>query len=108
MPFYRRLAAIRTASQGRLRVLAIAPKASETELETKAHFSEQGIALDGAQAISFSAIGVLGTPTVALVGSDGAVVAVWTGKLPQEKETQMVERIFAVCRGCIRENGRGN
>jgi hypothetical protein len=101
VPFYQRLAAVRSASSGRLRIIASVPQALETEAEAREYFSEKEITLDGAQPAPFRLIGVTATPTLALVGDRGIVTDVWVGKLPPEKEQEVVSRIAAICGGCV-------
>lgn len=103
VPFYQRLAAVRTASSGHLRMIAAVPQAIETEAEAKEYFSERGIALDGARPAPFRAIGLVATPTLALVGSAGVITDVWTGKLAPDKETEVMARIGTICRECTPE-----
>lgn len=105
-PFYRRLAAVRSASSGRFRMVAAVPQATETGAEAKTYFAERGITLDGAQPAPFRAIGLAATPTLALVSGSGIITDVWTGKLAPDKETEVIGRIEAMCRDCARE-GRG-
>lgn len=100
MPFYRRLADMRSGSAGRFKTVAAVPQAVETEAGARAYFSERGLAVDEAQRAPFRAIGVTATPTLALVGSDGIVVDVWTGKLPPSQEAEVVKRIEDTCHGC--------
>ena len=106
-PFYQRLAAMRSASSGRLRIVASVPRATETEEEARAYFSARGIALDWARPAPFRLIGVSSTPTLALVSSKGIVTDVWIGKLVSAKEAEVIRRISAECNGCIRESGGG-
>jgi hypothetical protein len=105
VPFYQRLAAVRSASSGHLKMVAAVPQATETESDARGYFSGHGIALDGAQPTPFRAIGLIATPTLALVGSNGIITDVWTGKLPPDKEAEVIRRVGAVCRECNPEGG---
>ena len=106
-PFYQRLATMRSASSGRLRIVASVPQALETEEDAKGYFSGRGITLDAAQPAPFHKIGVMGTPTLALVSIKGLVTDVWTGKLATDKEDEVIRRISAECSGCVREGSGG-
>ena len=101
VPFYRQIAAMRSTSSDRIRIVAAVPQAIETEAEARTYFSDRGILLDQAIPVPFRAIGLMATPTVALVGSDSIVRDVWVGKLTPDKEAEALGRIEAVCCGLI-------
>jgi hypothetical protein len=100
VPFYRRLAELRSGSSGQLRLVTAFPQARQTADETARYFSEKGITLDAVEPIAFPAIGVNGTPTLALVDRSGTVKAVWVGKLSAEKEAEVLLQIHSMCRDC--------
>ena len=97
VPFYQRLAAMRSVSSGHFKMIAAVPPATETEAEARERLNEHGISLDDAQLVPFRAIGVNGTPTLVLVDGDAIIRDVWVGKLGPEKEAEVVERIQASC-----------
>lgn len=97
VPFYQRLAAVRSASSGRLRMVAAVPQATETAVEARTYFAQRGIILDEALPAPFRAIGLMATPTLILVGHDGIITDVWTGKLTTDNEAGVLGRIQTVC-----------
>jgi hypothetical protein len=100
MPFYRRLAALRSAPGEHMRIVAFVPQARETTEDARTYFTAQGLTADRIQPALFPAIGITGTPTLALVDSRGIVKDVWTGKLPPEEENEVVKRIGSQCPQC--------
>lgn len=89
--FYERLVrqnAERGASRARL--IAVFPQPVE---ETQRYLNERRIAVDEIKQSGLSRINVNGTPTLILVDNTGAVAASWIGKLPPEKESEVLARL---------------
>jgi len=102
VPFYQRLAVVRSASSGHLKLVAAVPQAIETEAEANTYFADRGIALDAARPTSFRTIGMAATPTLALVDDRGIITDVWTGKLAPAEEAAVIGRIEAICHDCTK------
>ena len=100
MPFYRRLAELRDHGSKGFKLLALAPSGRETGADMQAYFAQNRIALDAAGEMQFAAIGVSGTPTVALVDGSRRVLAVWLGKLSTDKESELISKVKGVCPSC--------
>jgi hypothetical protein len=83
-PFYRRL----NRETGRaVKILAVVPQpATEAEQYLKA----EGVGVDQVQQVRLSTIGVRGTPTIFLVDRKGVVTRIWTGKLQDKDEEQVL------------------
>ncbi len=88
-PFYQRLAQERAKAQN-LRVVAFFPEPVE---QSQKYLSDLGVAVDEVRQGRLDSIGVRGTPTLILADGDGAVVESWRGKLPDEKESEVLARL---------------
>ena len=88
-PFYQRLAGA-AQTWGKTKLVAALPGASN---ESEAYLRELGVRVDAVRQVSPSSLGVRGTPTLLLVDDKGTVVEAWTGKLPAEKETQVLSKV---------------
>jgi hypothetical protein len=86
-PFYRQLA---TATGLKTHLVAVLPQA-QSEAESFVHSS----IAPSLQAVSASldSIGVNGTPTLLLVGSDGKVEKAWVGKLDDAGQKQVQSQL---------------
>jgi hypothetical protein len=88
-PFYRRLAS-ETYGRSDLRLIAVFPR--ETFSEAKDYLDELGVSLSDIRHAPLDAIGARGTPTLVLVDSGGTVIDSWTGRLTEEKESELLSR----------------
>lgn len=88
-PFYRRLA--QSAAQGRsnTQLIAVLP---QDEREGRAYLNDLGVPIETKQA-TVGSLGASGTPTLILVNKAGEVKASWVGKLPAEKESEVLSRV---------------
>jgi hypothetical protein len=84
--FYQRLAKEK-ASVGGVRLIAVLPQEIS---QGQTYLSKLGVAVDEVRQSTLSAIGVSGTPTLLLVDKNGAVKQSWLGKLPPDKETEVL------------------
>ena len=84
--FYQRLAREKPKHAG-LRMIAVLP---QEESRGRAYLSKLGVAVDDVRQLPLDAAGVSGTPTLLLVDSAGVVKASWVGRLPSEKEEEVV------------------
>lgn len=89
-PFYQKLVG-QKESRSDIGFVAVMPQPTD---EARHYLSEHGIKIDEVRSASLNSIRVRGTPTLVLVDKTGAVVRSWVGKLPPEKETEVVETVF--------------
>jgi thioredoxin-related protein len=87
--FYKRLAEAR-AQRNDIRMVAVLPQ--ETA-EGQAYLDRLGIKVDEVRQSSLDAVGATGTPTLIMVDGDGVATEMWVGKLPPDKETEVLNRI---------------
>jgi thioredoxin-related protein len=85
-PFYRRLVEERAAT----RLVAVLPQPSD---EGKDYLSKHGVAVDEVRQASLDSIGVTGTPTLIMADSEGRVSGIWFGRLPPEKESEVLNQV---------------
>jgi hypothetical protein len=86
-PFYKEVIQKR---KGRTRLIAVLPQSVEAG---KRYLADLGIAIDDVRQAPPSSLGVQGTPTLLLVNKDGVITSSWRGKLPQEKELEVITRL---------------
>jgi thiol-disulfide isomerase/thioredoxin len=86
--FYRRV--VEEARRSHVAVHAVMPQG---EQEATAFLSKLGVSVDKVVSASPSGIGVRGTPTVLLVDGAGTVTGAWPGKLPPERERELLARV---------------
>jgi hypothetical protein len=79
-----------SVSPDRLSVFVIVPGPPE---EARSYLREHGLPFLDVRAADFDEIGVVGTPTLLLVGADGRLEEQWTGKLPPSKEAEVFRRL---------------
>lgn len=89
-PFYQKLVGQRTGRSD-VRLVAVMPQPVD---EARHYLSEHAINVDEVRQASLNSISVRGTPTLVLVDGTGAVVRSWVGKLPPEREIEVVDTIF--------------
>ena len=56
----------------------------------KKYLDDLRVPIGNLRNIPFNTIGVNGTPTLLLVNNEGKVTASWKGKLPSEKESEVL------------------
>lgn len=61
--------------------------------EAQKYLSDLGVVVDEVNQVRLDALGVSGTPTLILVDGAGTVRKVWTGKLPPDKESEMLSEL---------------
>jgi len=86
--FYRRV--VEEAHRSQMAVHAVMPQG---EQEAAAFLSKLGVSVDKVVSASPADIGVRGTPTVLLVDGAGTVMGAWPGKLPPERESELLARL---------------
>lgn len=84
-PFFRTLS---SKAGKRIRIVALLPQPVET---AQKYLSKEGVRVDQIKQVALSRIGVVGTPTMLLVNSEGTVTKLWEGELrAQEQEQALV------------------
>jgi len=84
--FYQRLVEL---AEGRsdIQLIAVLPQAAN---EAKKYLSELGVAIKDVRQAQLRSIQVKGTPTLLLIDQQGVVTNAWTGKLPPDKEAEVL------------------
>lgn len=85
-PFYKRLAQERSNT----RLIAVMP---QDVRDGKQYLDDLGVAVDEVRQTSFDLLQVKGTPTLILVNSDGVSTDSWVGKLPDDLEIEVLNRL---------------
>jgi thioredoxin-related protein len=88
-PFYQRLVRDTAGREG-LRLVAALPQQVE---EGKQYLNDLGVSINEVRQAAPNDLGVQGTPTLLLVDGSGAVTDSWVGKLPPEKEDEVLHRL---------------
>lgn len=88
-PFYQRLAQEKTKRRG-LRLVAVLP---QDAAESRKYLSDHGVSVDDIRRASPGEVKVGGTPTLILADHTGAVITSWIGKLPSDKEAEVLSRL---------------
>jgi thioredoxin-related protein len=87
-PFYRRL--IESVKGKNVKLIAVFP--TETEAG-RTHFKELGLSDIEVKQSPLANMQVSGTPTLILTDDKGQVTKSWIGKLPPEKETEVINTL---------------
>lgn len=88
-PFYQRLVRDTAGREG-LRLVAVLPQQVE---EGRQYLNDLGVPIDDVRQVSPNDLGVRGTPTLLLVDGSGALTDSWVGKLPPDKEAEVLQRL---------------
>ena len=88
-PFYQRLVQER-AQRESFRLTAIFPQPAD---DGRKYLNGLGVAIDDVRQLSSGTIRIRGTPTLLLVDNTGLVKDEWVGKLPPEKEAEVLSRL---------------
>jgi thioredoxin-related protein len=87
-PFYKRLM---QAVQGKnIKIVAVFPQTVE---ESTAHLTQLGVIGMEVKQAPISALDTSGTPTLILTNDKGEVTNYWVGKLPPDKETEVINTL---------------
>ncbi len=87
-PFYKRLN--ESLRDKNVQMVAVLPGARE---ESAAYLGEMGMTNIEVRQLPLNALRVSGTPTLILTNDKGEVVQFWVGKLPPEKEAEVLEQL---------------
>jgi len=88
--FYKKLAQER-AKHDDVRIIAVLPQDVSA---AQAYLNKLGFSVDEVRHSPLDAVGVQATPTLILLDDKGVVTASWVGKLPPEKETEVINRFL--------------
>jgi thioredoxin-related protein len=87
-PLYKRL--IEVVKNKNVKLVAVLPTSTE---ESKAHLDELGLTNLEVKRSPLDAIQVGGTPTLILTNEKGEVTDFWVGKLPPNKEKEVIDKL---------------
>jgi thioredoxin-related protein len=87
-PFYQRLAQT-TAAKG-VKLIAVLPQSTD---EGHEYLNTLSVPIIDIRQASLSSLNVSGTPTLILVNDKGEVAASWVGKLPSDKESEVLAQL---------------
>lgn len=90
-PFYQRLAREKSGRDD-VGLVAVLPQGVE---ESRKYLDANGVAVTDVRQAQPGAVRVAGTPTLIIVDSAGAVVDSWVGKLPPDKEQEVLNRLLS-------------
>ena len=88
-PFYQRVARERAANEN-LRLIAVLPQDVEQGRE---YLNSIGLAVDDIRQAPPPTLGLRGTPALILADDAGGVLDSWVGKLPPDKESEVLGRL---------------
>ncbi len=88
-PFYQRLVQA-TASRNNLHLIAVLPQDISA---SQKYLRELNVAIAEVRQATPGSLGTSGTPTLILVDKAGAVTDSWVGRLPPEKEAEVLGRL---------------
>lgn len=86
-PFYRRLNQEISGKQN-ISIVAVLPNTVENSRE---HLKDLEMPFNEVRQSQFKSIGVSVTPTLLVADKTGTVISGWVGKLPSEKETEVLQ-----------------
>ncbi len=87
-PFYKRI--IENIQNKNVKLVAVFPTSIE---ENKAHLNELGLINLDVKRSRLEDIQVSGTPTLILTNEKGEITDYWVGKLPPDKETEVINKL---------------
>lgn len=90
MPFYRRLADLPAAKDGRLKIGVVG---IQSEAELREYMAGHGLAVLTVVELREAGVPVQATPTLLLVNADGAVTQSYSGRLRHDDEEAVVKEI---------------
>ena len=87
-PFYQRV--VQTAGSKGVKVVAVLPQPLTESLD---YLRTLAIPISDVRQASLESLSVRGTPTLILVNEKGEVAGAWVGKLPGDKEAEVLSRL---------------
>jgi hypothetical protein len=88
-PFYQRIIQ-ETQSIKNLHLVAVLP---QDKKESEKYLSDLGVAIEEVKQSEPESVGAKGFPTLILVDNKGAIKKAWRGKLPAEKEAEVINQL---------------
>lgn len=88
-PFYKRLLE-KHSNDKNVKLIAVLPQKIE---ESKEHLKSLGVNINDVYNAQLTSIGVRATPTLLLVDESGIVSEQWRGKLTEDKEKEVFEKL---------------
>jgi thioredoxin-related protein len=88
MPFYKTL--VEKSKVKGVQLIAVLPDSREEGVQ---YLKENGVDIQEIRQSRINEINVQGTPTLILLNDKGEVENSWVGKLPSEKETEVIENL---------------
>jgi thiol-disulfide isomerase/thioredoxin len=88
MPFYQKL--VKETADKKVKFVAVLPQDTN---ESKEYLKTQNVEISAVYNTSLNAIGVVATPILLLVNDQGVVSDYWRGKLPTEKEDEVLTKL---------------
>jgi hypothetical protein len=88
-PFYKELVK-RQAGRQDLQLLAVLPQPVD---QAKGYLNMLGVPIDNVRQSPLNNLGVVGTPTLLLVDNQGSVVNAWKGRLDDNRQREVLERL---------------
>ncbi|MFL6208943.1 MAG: peroxiredoxin family protein [Pyrinomonadaceae bacterium] len=88
-PFYQQLIK-EPGAQSDTKLAAILPGAAA---DSRAYLSRLGVPIKDVRQASLGALGISGTPTLLLVNAQGVVTKAWVGRLPTDKEVEVINAL---------------
>lgn len=86
--FYREL--VQQCQKQHVQTIAVLPQSLN---EAQAYLNSQGVSVDKVRQGSFPELKISGTPTLLLLDNEGIVKHVWLGKLPSDKEKEVLAEL---------------
>jgi thioredoxin-related protein len=87
-PFYQKL--VQLAAEKNVRLIAAFPHSVE---EGEGYLKELNVPIAEMKQADFAALSVGGTPTLILADKNGVVTKYWVGKLPPDKEAEVISSL---------------
>jgi hypothetical protein len=85
-PFYQRL----VKERGKTSLVAVLPQPVE---QGRKYLESLGVDISDVRQVSFPAVGLRGTPTLILADNNGVAIESWIGKLPANREEDVLGRL---------------
>jgi hypothetical protein len=90
MPFYKKLLALKSDGKISIPIVAVLPDSATVAYR---FLSSHGVAIPIAPNVNLATIGVLGTPTMILVGAKRTVQQVWAGEQNPTQQTGVIAEL---------------
>ena len=85
MPFYKSL--VEKTNEKGIKLIAVLPNSRE---ESQQYLKENGVEIREIRQAKLDSVNVRGTPTLLLINGKGEVENSWIGKLPSQKESEVI------------------